>query len=42
MSTDQLLHRQLTEAIIGSAMKVLTSLKPGLEEKSVVKRIVRP
>jgi GxxExxY protein len=30
---DELLHRKLSEDIIGSAMKVLNALKPGLDEK---------
>lgn len=29
----ELLHAELTESIIGSAMKVLNSLRPGLDEK---------
>ena len=34
MNTDKiLLHRELSEAIIGAAMKVLNTLKPGLDEK---------
>jgi GxxExxY protein len=33
MSTDVLLHRELSESIIGAAMKVLNTLKPGLDEK---------
>jgi GxxExxY protein len=28
-----LLHKELSESIIGSAMKVLNALKPGLDEK---------
>ena len=31
--SNQLLHKELSEAIIGSAMTVLNSLKPGLDEK---------
>ncbi len=33
MSTDTILHRELSESIIGAAMKVLNALKPGLDEK---------
>jgi GxxExxY protein len=29
----ELLHKDLSEAIIGAAMKVLNTLKPGLDEK---------
>lgn len=29
-----MLHRELSEAIIGAAMKVLNTLKPGLSEKA--------
>ena len=32
-SMDKLLHRELSEDIIGAAMKVLNTLKPGLDEK---------
>jgi GxxExxY protein len=31
--TGQLLHKELSESIIGSAMEVLNTLKPGLDEK---------
>ena len=31
--TDQMIHRALSESIIGAAMVVLNSLKPGLDEK---------
>ncbi len=34
MGTDKLLHPELSESIIGSAMKVLNTLKPGLNEKA--------
>lgn len=34
MGTDKLLHLELSESIIGSAMKVLNTLKPGLNEKA--------
>ncbi len=30
---DKLIHEELSESIIGAAMAVLNSLKPGLEEK---------
>jgi GxxExxY protein len=34
MSTDKIIHAGLSEAIIGAAMKVLNTLKPGLDEKA--------
>jgi GxxExxY protein len=34
MDTDKILYMDLTETIIGSAMKVLNTLKPGLNEKA--------
>lgn len=34
MGTDKILHAELSEAIIGAAMKVLNTLKPGLDEKA--------
>ena len=34
MDTDKLIHRELSESIIGAAMKVLNTLKPGLSEKA--------
>ena len=34
MGTDQILHSEISESIIGSAMKVLNTLKPGLNEKA--------
>lgn len=34
MTTDKLIHRELSEAILGAAMKVLNTLKPGLSEKA--------
>src|SRR3954471_6149651 len=40
MNTDQLVHGQLTETIIGSAMKVLSTLKPGLDEKAYENALV--
>lgn len=30
---DELIHREISEDIIGAAMKVLNTLKPGLDEK---------
>jgi GxxExxY protein len=38
--TDHLIHRELTEAIIGGAMKVLSTLKPGLDEKAYENALV--
>ena len=41
MNTDKiLLHRELSEAIIGAAMKVLNTLKPGLDEKAYENALV--
>jgi GxxExxY protein len=40
MSTDQLIHPEISEAIIGSAMKVLNVLKPGLDEKAYENALV--
>ena len=34
MTTDKLIHRELSESILGAAMKVLNTLKPGLSEKA--------
>jgi len=34
MDTDKMIHRELSESIIGAAMKVLNTLKPGLSEKA--------
>ena len=34
MTTDKVIHRELSESIIGAAMKVLNTLKPGLAEKA--------
>jgi len=33
MVEDKLIHQDLSEAIIGAAMKVLNTLRPGLDEK---------
>ena len=38
MDTDKILHADLTESIIGSAMKVLNTLRPGLNEKAYLQR----
>jgi GxxExxY protein len=40
MGTDKLLHGELSEAIIGAAMKVLNTLKPGLDEKAYENALV--
>ncbi len=40
MSTDTILHRELSESIIGAAMKVLNTLKPGLPEKAYENALV--
>ncbi len=40
MTTDGLLHRELSESIIGAAMKVLNSLRPGLNEKAYENALV--
>jgi GxxExxY protein len=34
MPAENLIHRHLSETIIGAAMKVLNTLKPGLDEKA--------
>ena len=34
MKSDGMLHEELSHAIIGAAMKVLNTLKPGLDEKA--------
>ena len=34
MSTEKLIHPEISEAVIGAAMKVLNTLKPGLNEKA--------
>jgi GxxExxY protein len=34
MLAEKLIHRHLSETIIGAAMKVLNTLKPGLDEKA--------
>lgn len=40
MNTDSLIHRELSESIIGAAMKVLNTLKPGLDEKAYENALV--
>lgn len=34
MGTDRVIHSELSQEIIGAAMKVLNTLKPGLDEKA--------
>src|SRR5882724_9030667 len=36
----ELVHKELSESIIGAAMKVLNSLKPGLDEKLYERALV--
>jgi GxxExxY protein len=33
MSDEGLIHKEISEAVIGAAMRILNSLKPGLDEK---------
>jgi GxxExxY protein len=40
MNTDKLIHPELSESIIGAAMKVLNTLKPGLDEKAYENALV--
>ena len=40
MNTDEYLHRELSEDIIGSAMTVLNKLRPGLKEKAYENALV--
>jgi GxxExxY protein len=40
MGTDKIIHRQLSEAIIGASMTVLNTLKPGLSEKAYENALV--
>jgi GxxExxY protein len=40
MNSDKLIHPEISEAIIGSAMKVLNTLKPGLDEKAYENALV--
>jgi GxxExxY protein len=34
MNTDKIIHAEISEVVIGSAMRVLNTLKPGLDEKA--------
>jgi GxxExxY protein len=38
--SEELIHKDLSEAIIGAAMKVLNTLKPGLDEKLYERALV--
>ncbi len=40
MSSDKLIHPEISEVVIGSAMKVLNALKPGLAEKAYENALV--
>ena len=40
MGTDKIIHAELSETIIGAAMKVLNTLKPGLDEKACENALV--
>lgn len=40
MSNDKLIHPEISEALIGAAMKVLNTLKPGLDEKAYENALV--
>ena len=40
MITDKMLHRELSKSIVGAAMKVLNTLKPGLSEKAYENALV--
>ena len=40
MITDKMIHRELSESIIGAAMRVLNILKPGLNEKAYENALV--
>ena len=40
MDTDKMIHRELSESVIGAAMKVLNTLKPGLSEKAYENSLV--
>ena len=40
MGTDKIIHSALSEAIIGAAMKVLNTLRPGLDEKAYENALV--
>jgi GxxExxY protein len=40
MNTDELIHRELSERILGCAMTVHNTLKPGLREKTYERALV--
>ena len=40
INMESMLHSEISEAIIGSAMKVLNTLKPGLDEKAYENALV--
>ena len=40
MITDKMIHRELSKSIIGAAMRVLNTLKPGLNEKAYENALV--
>ena len=40
MDTDKMIHAALSEAVIGASMKVLNTLKPGLNEKAYENALV--
>jgi GxxExxY protein len=40
MDTDKMIHKELSESVIGAAMKVLNTLKPGLSEKAYENSLV--
>jgi GxxExxY protein len=40
MAQEPLIHREISEVIIGAAMKVLNTLKPGLDEKAYENALV--
>ena len=40
MNTDRIIHAATTDAIIGASMKVLNTLKPGLDEKAYENALV--
>ncbi len=40
MTTDKIIHRELSESIIGAAMRVLNTLEPGLSEKAYENALV--
>jgi len=40
MDTDKMLYRELSESVIGAAIRVLNTLKPGLSEKAYEKALV--